>query len=448
MKIVENSAKLILLTLGILLLAGIILSTTPVLAQESTAVLVLNMEGPLTPAMSEYLARGITTAEQKDYQLIILQLNTPGGSVTQMQQMVSQIRGSRVPIVIYIAPSGAIAGSAGTVVTLAGHRAAMAPETAIGAASPVGMGGEDLGETVRSKTEEIIKAQIRSLASRRGPEAVAFAEQTVENAKAASAVEALEVGLIDYLAEDFTDLFNQLEGERITMQEETITLRTRGVTPDRLQLSLIEQLLQLLTNPNIVFILITIGAQAILIELSNPGVWVPGFVGAVSLALAGYGLGILPVNWFGIIFLIIAFVLFALEIKAPTLGALTAAGVASLITGALVLFNSPGTPGFQRVSIWLVVAGSLFTGGMFAAVMSFAVQSQKEPVQTGKESLLGKEGFAKSPITTGEKGQVQIAGERWSAALAPGEEEISSGDRVVVTGVRGLQLQVQKKNSL
>jgi membrane-bound serine protease (ClpP class) len=409
-------------------------------------VLILDLDGPLTPAMREYLNRGLTTAEQRGYGAVILRLDTPGGSISHMQEMVSLIRGSRMPVVVYIAPRGAIAGSAGTVITLAGHRSAMAPETAIGAASPVGPGGEDLGETLRAKTEEIIKAQIRSLAADRGPEAVTFAEQTVEEARAASAREALQVGLVDYLAEDLADLLTQLDGAEIMVQGQTVTLRTAGVEPDFLPRSLIEELLQLLTNPNIIFILISLGAQALIIEIGNPGTWVPGFIGVVALSLAGYGLGILPVNWFGVIFLITAFVLFALEVKAPSFGALTAAGVGSLITGALVLFNSPGAVGVQRVSVLLVVVTSVLTGGVFALVTSFALRAQRMPIRTGREALANRIGFAATDVRAGQGGQVRVGGERWRARLDPGSRDIRAGEKIRVTGSSGNTLLVAAEN--
>lgn len=415
-------------------------------AQTEKEAIHLAWDGPISPIMNEYLKRGITEAQRQEARVLILMLNTPGGSIEVMQDIVETIRSSPVPVVVYVAPTGAIAGSAGTVITLAGHIAAMAPETAIGAASPVGAQGEDLGDTIRAKTEEIIKAQIRSIASRRGKEALAFAEETVESARAASAEEALEVGLIDVIAKDIPDLLTQINGFQIEIQEETITLDTAGSDVQPLSLTIIEQILQMLTNPNIVFILLTIGVQAILIELSNPGAWLPGFIGAVCLALAAYGLGVLPVNWFGVVFLVISFVLFILDVKAPTHGALTAAGVGSLIAGALILFNSPGTPSFQRVSIWVVVISSLFTGGLFAAVMAFAARAQKAPIRTGQESMKGRVGFARGKITHDDEGEVHVAGETWTARLAPGEEDITPGDRVEVVTARGIHLVVRKKN--
>lgn len=441
---IMNIRKTTFISLFILAIS-LCLVVPSVQGQNENGVLTLTLDGPLTPAMTEYLLRGIEIAEREGYQLIVIQLNTPGGSITVMQEIVAAIRNSSLPILVYVSPQGAIAGSAGTVITLAGHRAAMAPETAIGAASPVGSGGEDLGETIKQKSEEIIKAQIRSLAKDRGEEAIQFAEETVDSAKAATAQEALEVGLIDYIAADLPDLLHQVDGSSWSINGKTFQLSTKNVDPQYLNFSLIEELLQMLTDPNIVFLLIAIGVQAILIELSHPGGWVPGFIGVICLALATYGLGILPVNWFGIVFLITAFVLFALDIKAPTHGALTAAGIASLIVSALVLFNSPGTPQFQRVSIWLVVTISLLTGGLFAVIMAFAVQTRKTPIKTGRESLQGQIGFARTEILTHKPGQVQVGGERWSAKLAPDADPIFPGERIEVVDVEGIHLLVQTK---
>jgi len=282
------------LVLSILLLATFI----PTQARTSAPqALVLQMEGPLTPAWIEYIQRGIKTAAQNDADLIIFQINTPGGSIDLMQSLVEVIRGSEIPIVVYVAPRGAMAGSAGTVITLAGHAAAMAPETIIGAASPVGEQGQDLGETSESKIKEATKAQVRALTGNRPPEAVALAESMIEDAKAVSADEALAAGLIDFIAADTSDLLAQLDGFTLTTAHGEITLETTDAKITSFAPSLIEQLLTVLTNPNVVFLLLSIGAQAILIELSHPGGWVAGFVGVVALTLAIYGLGVLPVNW-------------------------------------------------------------------------------------------------------------------------------------------------------
>ncbi|MEW6566613.1 MAG: nodulation protein NfeD [Chloroflexota bacterium] len=416
---------------------------SPAGAQAERQVLVLSASGPLTPAMAEYLDRGLAMAERQSAEALIFQLNTPGGSIDLMNRMVQSIRGSAVPVVVYIAPRGGMAGSAGTVITLAGHAAAMAPETAIGAASPVGMQGEDLGETIEAKTKEILKATVRSLASRRGPEAVALAEAAIDEARAASAEEALDAGLIDFLASDLQDLLAQLDGFEVTLPSGPRSLHTAGAAVVEVPQSLIEQFLQTLTNPNIVFLLLTVGVQAILIELSSPGGWVAGFIGVVCLALGAYGLGILPVNWFGLVFIATAFVLFVLDVKAPTHGALTAAGVASFIVGALVLFNSPGTPEFQRVSVPLIVSMGVLTAVLFFIVVSFAIRAQRRRVSVGVEALVGRVGQARSPLAP--RGMVQVAGELWSAELEPGASAVAEGEAVEVIGVDGLRLRVRPK---
>jgi membrane-bound serine protease (ClpP class) len=207
-------------------------------------------------------------------------------------------------------------------------------------------------------------------------------------------------------------------------------------------MTLIEQLLLILTDANVVFILLSLGILAMQIELSHPGAWAPGFVGVVCLALAFYGIGLLPVNWFGLIFIGTAFVLFILDIKAPTHGALTTAGVASLIIGALVLFNSPGVPQFQRVSVPLVIGVSVAFGLLFATILTFALRAQRNPIQMGIEALVGKTGFAKSEV--GLTGQVQVGSELWTAEAAGGSEKIRKGDRVEVIEVHGLRLKVRK----
>jgi membrane-bound serine protease (ClpP class) len=319
----------------------------------------------------------------------------------------------------------------------------MAPETAIGAASPVGPEGQDLGETIEAKAKNILKATVRSLAERRGEAAVKLAESTIESAEAASAREALQVGLVDFIAADVDDLLAQLDGFTVQIRGGEYTLRTAGAQTEDLPATFIEQLLATLTNPNIVFLLITIGVQAILIEISSPGGWVAGFIGVVSLALATYGLGILPVNWFGLIFMATAFVLFILDIKAPTHGALTAAGVGSLIVGALVLFNSPNVPSFQRVSVPLIVGTSIASGLVFFGILLFALQAQRAPLRMGQQSLIGRAGLVRTRLAP--QGSVQLASELWTAQAAEGEGPLEVGTRIEVVSVDGIRLIVRQK---
>ncbi len=407
----------------------------------SPTIITIQVQGPLTPALVGYIDRGLSTAERQDAELLILQLDTPGGSIDLMNTIVQNIRTSEIPVVVYVAPRGAIAGSAGTLITLAGHIAAMAPETAIGAASPVGGQGEDLGETIEAKQKEILKASVRSLAANRGSEAVALAEDTIENAKAASAEEALAVGLIDLIATDLNDLVEKINGSSVELASGSRVLNLDNSVLVPVEMSFIENLLQLLTNPNILFILLTIGIQSIFIELSNPGGWVAGFIGAVCLILAVYGLGVLPVNWFGILFLVTAFILFILEIKAPAHGALTAAGTISFVVGSLVLFNSIETPGFPQVSVPLVVSTGIFLAGGIFVVLRFALRALKTPVRTGMESLMGLRGYVISPLEP--NGTIQLAGEEWSA-ITDDFENLPAGTPVQVIDKRGISLIVKR----
>jgi membrane-bound serine protease (ClpP class) len=409
---------------------------------ESSLILVLKAEGPIMPPMQEYIARGIRVAEQRDAEAVIIELNTPGGQITTMKGIIADIRASTIPVIIYVSPRGAWAASAGALITMSGHASAMAPETSIGAASPVGGSGEDLGQTMKAKEMEALKAIARSLTEQRGPQAVKLAESMIDQAKAVSAVEAHDAKLVDFIARDVNELLDQLDGFTVTVNDKSVKLHTSGTQTENLDISFIETFLLLLTDPNIAFILLAIGIQAILIEISSPGGWVAGFIGVVCLSLAIYGMGVLPVNWFGIIFLITAFVLFILDIKAPTHGALTTAGVASFIVGALVLFNSPGTPQFQRVSVPLVVTVSILIGLLFFAILLFALRAQRTPVRIGVETFVGKTGIAKTDVDI--SGQVQVESELWTAEPVPGSGAIRKGDRVEVVEVKGLRVKVRK----
>jgi len=432
-----------------LLLGGLTLlvwgAVFPVAAQQESQnplVVVLTAEGPVTSVMQGYIQRGLQVAEAEGAQLVILQLNTPGGAISVMNEIIQTIRASEIPVVVYVSPRGAMAGSAGTLITLAGHASAMAPETAIGAASPVGMQGEDIGETIAAKEKEILRATARSLAARRPAEAIALAEDTIETARAASAQEALQVGLVDFIAADLNDLLRQLDGFEVIVLDRPVTLSTRFASVREVPPTFIEQALGLLTDPNIVFLLLTIGVQAILIELSNPGGWVAGFIGVVCLALVFYSFGIIPVNLFGLIFIVLAFVLFILELQATTHGALTAAGVASFITGALVLFNSVRIPGFPSVSVPLVIGAGAVLAVTFLALIGYALRALKTPVAMGKPALIGQVGVVTKTIDP--RGMVQVAGELWSAEAAEPGEALPEGTRVEVVDVEGLRLKVRR----
>jgi membrane-bound serine protease (ClpP class) len=406
--------------------------------------IVLDADGAIMPAMQEYIERGIQVAEREGAEVLIIRLDTPGGDLMTTKEIIESMRASRVPVVVFVGPNGAIAGSAGALITMGGHASAMAPETAIGASSPISGSGEELDTTSETKAKEISKAIIRPLVEPRGKQAVELAEAMIDVAKAVTAREALEIGLIDFICSDIPELLEKLDGFTVQMADGPHTLDTANARAEPLAMSFIEELILMLTDPNIVFLLITIGVQAILIEISSPGGWVAGFIGVVCLALGGYGLGILPVNWLGLILLVAAFVLFILDIKAPTHGALTTAGVASFIAGALVLFNSPGTPQFQQVSIPLVIGAGIVTGLVFLVIVGFGIRAMRAPIRTGEESLTGKTGTARTKIDE-MGGQVQMLSELWSAELAEGAAKIRKGEAVEVVDVEGLRLIVRKK---
>ena len=437
------------LAAAITFLLMLIIPAVNVQSQGNTApaVVVLTVKGAITPVMAEYLDRGIKIAVERGADVIILQLDTPGGSIDVMNRMVQSMRGSQIPIVVYVYPNNAMAASAGTILTLAGHLSAMAPETTIGAASPVGGQGEDIGDTMESKVKEMLKASARTLAGRRGDKAVNTAEETIESAKALTAQEAVAVGLVDLQAASLEDLLGSIDGHRVLLEnEKEVVIRSKGAYIIEVPNSLIEQILQLLVNPNLVFLLLSVGVQAILIELSSPGGWVAGFIGAVCLLMAIYGMGVLPVNWFGILFIILAFVLFILEIKAFTHGALASAGAASFIIGSLVLFNTaPRLPGFSRVSVPLVVGMGIFIAASFFLAVTIAMRTQHLPVQTGQQTLIGLSGEVKTLISY--HGTVQVGGELWGAECEAGEEPIPEGTKIEVTGLKGLTLIVRRVHS-
>jgi len=441
MKSIRRIFGLFFLLLGSL---SLILQPAHALRAQSDQPLaiVLTAKGPIMPPMLEYIQRGIEGANRENAEVLILQLNTPGGSIDTMLKIITVIRASDVPVIVYVAPRNAMAGSAGALITMAGHASAMAPETSIGASSPISGSGENLNSTAEAKAMEILKATIRPLVTPRGEEALKLAEAMIDEAKAATANEALDAKLIDFIVDNVDDLLESLDGFTVQMNDGPRTLHTANARTEPLEMSLIEQLLLFLTDPNIAFLLLAIGVQSILIEISSPGGWVAGFIGVVCLTLAIYGMGVLPVNWFGLIFLLTAFVLFILDIKAPTHGALTAAGVASFIIGALVLFNSPGVPQFQRVSVPLVISVGIFLGLLFFGILMFALRALRNPVSMGVASYIGKTGTAKTWEEAG--GQVQLASELWSAEAVHESDKIGKGDKVEVVEVQGLRLKVRK----
>ena len=412
-----------------------LLSTT-VNAQAPGQILTMEVTGPVTPVMLSYIERGIQEAEIRDAETLIIQLNTPGGDVNMTKEIIQAIVGSSVPVVVYVSPPGAYAASAGTFITLAGHAAAMAPNTSIGAASPVGGQGEEISETLQDKIVNILQADIEGLARRRGDRAVEWARAAVSEAKAASAEEALELGVVDFIADDLQDLIQKLDGFEVKVGTEEVTLVTEGAPVEEVPMTPLEELLHALTNPNIAFILLTLGINGILFELSSPGGYAAGVVGVICLLLAFYALGMLDVNYAGLLLIVLAFVLFIVDIKAPTHGVLTAGGVVSFVLGSLILFNSP----FAAVSTSLVISVGLVTGIFFAFVIAKAVSTMRRQATTGIEGLVGHKAVARTDLTP--TGSVFLKGEWWDAVSLDGD--ILAGETVIIETMEGLRLRVRR----
>lgn len=420
---------------GLLWLAALLATTAGAAAQERQHVDVLQIEGAVTPIMISYIERGVRAAREDGAEALIVRLNTPGGQLDLMNKVVSVLLEADVPVVIYVSPRGAYAASAGTVIALAGHLVAMAPGTTIGAASPVGSEGEDLDETMESKVKEDMKALVRGLAERRGAEAVAWSESAIEEAKTASAQEALDLGVIDFIAGDVEDLLRQMDGQQVTVRDEQVTLQVAGAQVRELPMTFVEQFLHTITNPTIAFLLLSLGPTALMFELSSPGGYAAGVFGAICLLLGFYAVGVLPVNYAGLALILLAFALFLVDIKAPTHGVLTAGGISSLVAGGLILFNSP----LYRVSVVVVLAVALSIGLFFAFAVAKAARAQRWPMASGREALIGAPGRARTALEP--EGMVLVQGELWQATAA--DAPIAPGERVVVVGMDGLKLKVQ-----
>ena len=435
------------LALLIALAALFVVGGLPAAAQTDGEVLVLEIEGPVTPAMASYFERGIAAAEERDAAAMLIVLNTPGGAVDTTQEIIRSFRNAEVPVIVYVSPAGAQAASAGSLITLAAHAAGMAPQTVIGAASPVGGEGEDIGETLYRKVVEDLKATMRTLAERRGDDAVTLAEEMIEDARAVNSSEALQAGLIDAVAEDEADLLVELDGLKVFVDGRTQTLHTAGALQISFSMNVIERVLHSLSNPLLVSILLSLGVPAILIELHSPGGWVAGFVGVLCLGLAFYGLGQLPVNWLGLGLIALSFGLFLLEVKAGGIGAAALAGAGSMLAGLLLLFNSPGTPDFARISIPSALALTISTSGFFLFIVTMVVRAQRRKPRTGKEGLIGRTGRVRKtfvPAPSGPlafTGSILVRGEIWRAQA---DEAIQTDEEVVVTDMKGFTLYVAR----
>ena len=415
---------------------------------ESQLVYVLTFAGAVTPVLDQYVQENIVAAESEGAALIVLQLDTPGGSVDITKSITQKMLASPVPIAVYVAPSAAHAGSAGTFITLAGHVAAMAPGSSIGAASPVGAAGEDVGETMEAKVKNILSADIENLATRRGEEAVEWAIAAVQDAAAATADQALEMGVIDFIAKDIGELLEQLDGFAVTVQGEEQTLQTDRAIVIEHPLSALQEFLNFITNPTVAALLLTIGSAGLLAEVWNPGTWIPGVIGAICLVLGLYALGQLDANFAGLALMAVAIGLFIAEAFTPTFGALAVAGAIAFALGGALLFDAPGieTPWVTILSLAIFMAAFTF----FAGAKGLAIQ--RKPTITGSEGLIGRHAHVREGFSGDMVGRIFVDGELWNAKLMADHESSHSAesdvvavdDEVEITGRSGYILLVKK----
>jgi membrane-bound serine protease (ClpP class) len=411
------------------------------LAQQEGAVLVIDVEGPVTPVMVSFIERAVDEADLRNAAALVIRLNTPGGGIDLTRQIIQIMIAAEIPVVVYVWPPGGFAASAGTFITLAGHVAAMAPNTSIGAASPIDGGGGDIDDTLRAKVENILVAEIKSLAERRGEAAVEWVQRAITEAKAANAQEALELGVIDVVAKDLADLLSQIDGLTVEIQGDEVTLATADAGVTYLEATTIERFLSVLGDPTIALLLISFGSLAIVYEIINPGGYMSGIIGAILLLIGFYGIGQLPVNYAGLALIILGLGLFIAELFTSTFGALTTGGIIAFIVGGLILFNT-GEIAYQ-LPLSSVLGIPIFLGLIFAFGLRKVIQSRKFQPVTGAEGLIGARGLVK--VALDPRGTVLVWGERWQAVSATGET-IPVGERVQVTGRDGFQLMVKKLN--
>ena len=426
-----------------LLIGSLLLLIAPVAGQSAQpTVRVLTIDGTITPPMAQYIARGIRSAENDDA-AVVIEIDTPGGLSSAMDDITRSIVESKVPVIAYVSPRTARAASAGVFITYAAHIAAMAPGTSIGSASPVNADGSDINETMNDKVMNDAVSNIRNLADLRGRNAD-WAERAVRDADNITADRALELGVVNLLAPDIDTLLNDVNGMRVTMANgETRTLVTGGAEISDTSMNLFERILQLASDPTIAYLLLSFGSLGIFLELGNPGGFVPGIVGVICLVLGLYSLGTLPVNWTGALLIGIGLALFFIDLFVTSFGVLLIAGLACFITGSYLLIDTstPGYDGISRPIIWTsaacIVAVALVLGTAALRVL------RKRP-STGTPALVGQVGTVRTEMNP--SGMIFLDGELWTATMTgvPDQQPaVPVGARVEVVAVHGLRLDVR-----
>ncbi|MGC1454087.1 MAG: nodulation protein NfeD [Nitrospirota bacterium] len=397
---------------------------------------VIDIDAPITPVVAEYIIKSIDRASKAQAEALIIQLNTPGGLVDSTQQIVMKMMASEVPVVVYVAPSGARAASAGVFITLAANIAAMAPTTHIGAAHPVQMQGK-MDATMEKKVVNDLAAMIRGIAEKRGRNAK-WAEDAVRQSVSITETEALRNKVIDIIAPDITSLVKAMDNKTVDLVIGKKTLKTAGAEVVMIKIGFRDKLLGIISNPNIAYILMILGFYGLYFELSNPGAIFPGVAGAICLILAFYALHTLPINYAGLMLIILAIALFIAEAFITSHGVLGVGGTIAMLMGSVMLIDSPA-PSLQiSWAVILPVVG--LSALLFIITVTVALRVHREKTDTGKEGLIGKQAQAKSEINL--TGLVFIHGENWTARS---NEPVHKGEKVTIVGIDGLTLIVRKE---
>lgn len=407
--------------------------------RSENVVNVITIDGVINPVSSEYIAKSIKQAEAEDAHCLVILLDTPGGLVSSMRDITKDMMGSKVPVIVYVAPSGARAGSAGVFITLAANVAAMAPGTNIGAASVVTMtmGADSASATMMRKMTNDAVAYIRSIAEQRGRNAD-WAEKAVTEAASVTATEALDLNVIDFIVPNLDSLLSVADGKIVKTPDDSMTLATRNATTNFIEMPLRYQILDVISDPTIAYILFIIGLYGLFFELYNPGAIFPGVIGGISMILAFYAMNTLPVNYAGVLLILLAIILFLLEIKIPSYGVLTIGGVISFLVGSIMLYD-PQTP-FVKVSWEVIAVVTIATVLFFVFAVGMGIRAQAGKKVGGREEIMESTAKALEDFKE-ESGQVLFEGEIWQATSA---DPILKGEIVKVIHLEGLKMTVKK----
>jgi len=423
-------------------LAGALLLLAGGVRGASPSVPVLSATGVVDSVLAGYLADGIARAQAAGAPAVVIKINTPGGSLDATQKIVSAELEAGIPTIVWVAPAGARAASAGTFITLAGSLAYMAPGTNIGAASPVDSSGGDIPGTLGEKVKNDAIANITSIAQARGRD-VDWAVSTVRDARSSSAVEAVAVGAVNGIARTLDEVAAQANGKTVTVAGQPVTVHLEGASFDEVPMNPFQGFLHLLSDPNIAFVLFLVGSLGLILELAHPN-FVTGILGAISIVLAFIGFGSLPLNLAGLLLIGLAILLFGLELTVTSHGLLTIAGIVCLVLGASALYTEPGSPTAPDVAVSfpLVAVTALAAGGFMAFVVWAAVRARRmvpSPGLVGSGLPLGAPGVVRRPLAP--EGSVYAAGEEWSAR-ASDDRVIDRGTPVRIVGFEGLTVVV------